>query len=128
MFDSPDNQGPNSRRSYSRLSLGIAARLETLDGREDVRLMDLSQGGAHVFRDDPEPIKAGVLTWLRFEAFGEVVWEEEGHIGLKFEKLLPLSCLVETRQRAPSVVRDESMAGELAARDWVAGKLDSSGF
>jgi predicted transcriptional regulator len=125
--DSPDSQGFPSRRAYSRLALGIAARLETLAGREDVRLVDLSQGGAHVYRDNPEPIKAGVLTWLRFEAFGEVVWEEDGHVGLKFDRLLPLTCLVETRQRAPSVVREEAMAGEIAARDWAAGKLDSSG-
>jgi hypothetical protein len=32
---------------------------------------------------------------------------------------------VETRQRAPSVVRDESMGAESAAREWVAGRFHS---
>jgi hypothetical protein len=33
--------------------------------------------------------------------------------------------LVETRQQAPTVVREEAMNAECAARDWVAGQFNS---
>jgi len=114
-----DDQAP--RRAYSRLRLGISARLETLEGRQRVRLIDLSQGGAHVVVSQTGDIRQAVLTWLNFETFGTVAWTEGPHIGLKFDRSLPLGVLVETRQRAPSVVKEEAMGAQLAARDWVAG-------
>ena len=87
-----------------------------------VRLMDLSQGGAHIVLGKPPEkpceIKEGVLTWIRFETFGVVAWEDGQDIGLEFDKPLPLAVLVETRQRAPSVVREEE---ERIAREWVQG-------
>ena len=68
--------------------------------------------------EKPGDIKEGVLTWIRFETFGIVAWEDGAHIGLEFEKPLPLAVLVETRQRAPTVVREEE---ERIAREWVQG-------
>ena len=121
MTDSPDDQDQAPRRAFLRLPLGISARLETLDGRQRVRLMDLSQGGAHVILSQAGDIRQAVLTWLHFETFGTVAWHDGQHLGLTFDKLLPLAVLVETRQRAPSVVREEAMSAELAAREWVAG-------
>jgi len=47
-----------------------------------------------------------------------VVWHEGRDIGLEFDKPLPLGVLVETRLRAPTVVRDEE---EAAAREWATG-------
>jgi hypothetical protein len=120
-MDPPERQDQAPRRAFSRLRLGITAQLETLDGRQRVRLIDLSQGGAHVILSQAGDIRQAVLTWLRFETFGTVVWREGVHIGLKFDKLLPLAVLVETRQRAPSVVREEAMGAQQAAREWVAG-------
>jgi hypothetical protein len=123
MTDVPvhDDQAP--RRAYSRLRLGISAQLQTLEGRQRVRLMDLSQGGAHVILSQPSgsDIRQAVLTWLDFETFGTVAWQDEQNLGLEFDRRLPLSVLVETRQRAPSVVREEAMVAEQAAREWVAG-------
>lgn len=117
MTESPEEvQAP--RRAFSRLQLGIAAQLETLDGRQRIRLVNLSQAGAHIVLDKPAEIHAGVLTWLRFETFGSVVWRNEEHVGLEFDKLLPPRVLVETRQLAPDIVREEE---EAAARDFVAG-------
>jgi PilZ domain-containing protein len=103
-----------------RLQLGISARFETLDGRQRVRLMDLSQGGAHLVLSENGEFREGMLTWLRFETFGTVVWHEGPRIGLEFDKLLPLGVLVETRLRAPSVVREEE---EQLAREWVGDGL-----
>ena len=113
------------RRAYSRLRLGISAQLETLEGRQRVRLIDLSQGGAHIILSQQHDIRQAVLTWIRFETFGTVAWHDGAHIGLEFDKLLPLPVLVETRHRAPSVVSDEAMGAEAAARDWVAGRFNS---
>ena len=123
MTDVPvhDDQAP--RRAYSRLRLGISAQLQTLEGRQRVRLMARSQGGAHVILSQPSSsdIRQAVLTWLDFETFGTVAWQDEQNLGLEFDRRLPLSVLVETRQRAPSVVREEAMVAEQAAREWVAG-------
>jgi len=116
-------QDQTPRRAHSRLRLGISARIETLDGKQRVRLLDLSQGGAHIVLSEPHDIRKAVLSWLRFETYGEVVWQEGQHIGLAFDRPLPLACLVETRQRAPTVVREEAMGVEQAARQWVAGTL-----
>jgi hypothetical protein len=102
------------------LALGISAQLETLDGRQRVRLIDLSQGGAHVIMSKPGQVQQAVLTWLRFETFGTVAWQDEEHIGLHFDKLLPLPVLVETRLQAPTVVRDEAYE---IAREWVTGRV-----
>jgi len=121
MPNSQVKPGSEPRRAFSRLELGIIARLDMLSGWQRVRLIDLSQGGAHLILSRPEPIGEGVLKWLRFDAYGAVAWQEREHVGMKFDGLLPLPWLVETRQRAPFVVREEAMATELAAHDWVAG-------
>ena len=120
MTDLPADQGQAHRRAFPRLQLGISAQLETLEGRQRVRLMDLSQGGARIVLSQPGDIQEGVLTWIRFETFGVVAWEDEKSVGLEFDKPLPLAVLVETRQRAPSVVREEE---ERIAREWVEGSL-----
>lgn len=125
MTDSPDDQGQAPRRAYSRLRLGISAQLETLDGRQRIRLMDLSQGGAHVIVSQQGDIRQAVLTWMHFETFATVAWHDGANLGLKFDKLLPLAVLVETRHRAPSVVSNEAMSAEQAAREWVAGTYNS---
>jgi len=104
------------RRAYLRLPLGIGAFFDTLDGRKHVRLIDLSQSGAQLILSDPEPIDRGVLSWLGFDTYAEVAWRDDEHIGLTFDRLLPLPVLVETRKRAPSVVRD-------LAQSWVSGDL-----
>lgn len=118
MTDLPVDPGQAPRRAFPRLQLGISAQLETLEGRQRVRLMDLSQGGAHIVLSQPGEIKEGMLTWIRFETFGIVVWEDGKHLGLTFDKPLPLAVLVETRKRAPSVVREEE---ERIAREFVEG-------
>ena len=121
MTEMPVDQAQVPRRAHLRLQVGISAQLETLDGRQRVRLIDLSQGGAHVLLAQEDDFDQAMLTWLRFETFGMVVWREGLDVGLEFDKLLPLGVLVETRLRAPTVVREEE---ERAAREWVAGTFN----
>jgi hypothetical protein len=122
MADTCDDSGETSRREFARLPVGIGAWLETLGGKQPVRLVDLSQGGAHVILTRPGEAGAGVLTWLDFETFGDLAWQDESAIGLTFDTLLPPACLAETRRRAPSVVREEELGTELA-KAWVSGEI-----
>ncbi len=122
MSNSGNDDALDGRRNFARLQVGIAARFDTLEGSQTVRLVDLSQGGAHIILGKPGSPAAGLLTWLDFEAFGETAWQEGDSLGLTFERLLPLSCLVATRKRAPSVVRAEAL-GEDLAQAWVSGEL-----
>jgi hypothetical protein len=116
MMADPLSDDAEPRRAYSRLNVGIDAFLDTLDGRQRVRLVDLSPAGAHVVLSKSETIKEGVLTWLRFDTFGIAVWQDEDDVGLKFDRLLPPHVLDETRQRAPAVVLEMAQA-------WVSGSL-----
>ncbi len=110
------------RRIFARLEVGFGAWLETLDGKQSVRLVNLSQGGAQLILSEPEAAGEGVLTWLDFETFGELAWQDEERVGLTFDRPLPPVCLAETRRRAPSVLQDEEMGASLA-KAWVSGEI-----
>ncbi len=125
MAKSSSQLGADSRRSFLRLRVGIGARFETLAGSQAVRLIDLSQGGAQIILSRPEEAGAGVLTWLTFESFAELAWQEESHIGLRFERVVAPACLAETRRRAPSVVREEE-SGTKLAQAWASGEISDN--
>ena len=124
MPDTPAIPPEAHRRQHARLRVGIAARLETLEGQQAVRLVDLSQSGAQVVLSQQVPFRRGVLCWLDFEAFGAVAWQDGENMGLEFEELVPMDQLFETRQRAPEVVRAQALGDYGAARDFVAGTFN----
>ena len=121
-MESESSEDQTPRRGYSRLRLGIAARLETIAGKQSVRLIDLSQTGARLILSQPGDARDAVLTWLGFEAFGSGIWREDDQVGIHFDDLVPIEQLLETRRRAPSVVREEELEARAAAREWVAGE------
>ena len=92
------------RRNHPRLRLGIPARLETLDGAREARLIDLSQTGAKIHCPGPHTIGQAVLQWLEFETFGETVWQDGELLGVRFDRPLSPAIIFTTRQMAPSVV------------------------
>jgi hypothetical protein len=94
----PDNVG---RRVAPRLRLAISARLITNFGEYPVRLDNLSATGAHISRPKDERFSRCVLKWLRFEAWGELVWLRGGYCGIRFEKPLPEVWVLETREHTP---------------------------
>ena len=102
------------RRQHARLRLGIPARLETLDGRYAVRLVDLSHGGAQIEMERELPVREGVLSWMLSETFGIAAWQDGGSVGLTFDRPLSRSCLRMTRDKAPEIFLQ-------AAREFVAG-------
>lgn len=102
------------RRRHARLRLGIPARLETLDGRQNVRLLDLSHGGAQIVMENDAKVREGVLTWMRFDTFCVPAWQEGEYVGLEFDRPLSVECLRATRDFAPEIFLE-------AARDFVSG-------
>lgn len=91
------------RRSRPRLRLGIPATLQTLHGRIEVQLLDISQSGARVRLRTSGCPRSAVLHWLTYEAYGDVVWEKGGLCGMKFDPPLPADYILQTRQLAPAV-------------------------
>ena len=110
------------RRHQPRLQLGIAAKLETLDGTTPVQLLDLSQNGARLDLNNEQPFGSAVLHWLEFEAFGDLVWQKEQFVGLRFDGPIALGWLVTTRQLAPDVVALEDLEARKTALAWVSGR------
>ena len=113
------------RRNCPRLRLGIPAKLETLNGSRNVRLLDLSQTGAKIDCPGAKKIGQAVLQWLEFEVFGETVWSDEDLLGMRFDRPLSPSIIFATRQLAPSIVAMANQAASAAAREWVAGHFRS---
>ena len=110
------------RRAFARHRLGLGAYLHTVHGRQPIRLLNLSRGGAQMILSRTDPVREGVISWLRFETYGVAIWQNGNQLGLAFDRMLSLPCLVETREQAPAVVREEALSAEAAAHDWVDGK------
>ncbi len=89
------------RRRNSRLRLGIEARFLGFDGDQSVALYDLSQTGAKVLLQNGSPVSQGILSWMGYEAFGDVVWRRGRWCGIHFEEELPDDWVFATRQATP---------------------------
>lgn len=113
------------RRNHPRLRLGIPARLETLDGAREARLIDLSQTGAKIHCPGSHTIGQAMLQWLEFETFGETIWQDGELLGVRFDRPLSPAIIFTTRQMAPSVVTNDHQAASAAARAWVEGHFRS---
>ena len=122
----PDDIAPKiedyaPRRAHARLRLGIPATFETIEGRQKVRLIDLSQGGAHLFVPGEGKVREGYLSFMHFELFAVAVWAKAGEVGLEFDTQLTYEDLLQVRESAPTVVQDEAVSAALAARAFVSG-------
>jgi hypothetical protein len=110
------------RRQRPRLRVGLTARVETLHGKFDAQLIDLSQSGARLRTLSPKLGRAVVLRWLDFEGFGDLVWEGDGVLGMKFDPPLSSEVILATRELAPSVVQDFDPTRD-AAKAWTMGHV-----
>jgi hypothetical protein len=103
------------RRRWTRLQLGMPARLIMPDGTVPVVLENMSLGGARIMLAVPDEFVVCVLRWMDYHAFADVVWREDLSVGLQFDKPLSLAMLEATRLYAegvPARVRP----GEVALR------------
>lgn len=111
------------KRRRNRLRARLSARIVTLDGTRSTVLLDLSLTGARIkARAELSAGQQAVLSWARFEAFGTLVWVENGMAGIVFDKPLEPVVLFATRDAddRESLPSD----GELdrgCAREWVDG-------
>ena len=109
------------RRGKARLRLGIPAAFITVNGRQEISLLDLSQSGARLRVDDSEPVGRGILKWMDFEAFGSVVRRNGKDIGLQFEEPIESDWVLDTKEWLPEVPRAKDELRQFA-RDWVRGR------
>ena len=111
------------RRGRNRLRARLSAKIVTLEGTCNTVLLDLSQTGAR-FRAGKGMVagQQAVLGWAGYEAFGILVWVENGFCGIAFDEPLEPDVVFATRdrdtyERLPS---DHELERR-QAREWVDG-------
>ena len=109
------------RRAHPRLNLGIEAKFISLDGPETVILQDLSATGAKIQLARDEPLSKGILVWMDYEVFGDILWRDAFLCGISFDRPISNSCLVATRAAAPGLIKDASLSTARYAKDFVSG-------
>lgn len=111
------------RRGRNRLRARLPAKVVTFDGTRNTVLLDLSQTGAR-FRASRAMLSGqqALLSWAGFEAFGILVWVEDGLCGIVFDEPLAPSVLIETRDRdACDRLPSDHELERLRASEWVMG-------
>ena len=111
------------RRGRNRLRARLPAKVVTFDGTRNTVLLDLSQTGAR-FRASEAMLSGqqALLSWAGFEAFGILVWVEDGLCGIVFDEPLAPSVLIETRDRdACDRLPSDHELERLRASEWVMG-------
>lgn len=111
-----------ARRNHSRLRLGIDANVLGFDGPQSVLLHDLSSTGAKILLERDETFSQGILGWLEFEAFGEIVWRRGRWCGMQFAKPVTDECLLKTREASPTLKAEAEEELRQHAKDFVTGK------
>lgn len=109
------------RRHHARLRLGIEADILGFDGPQKIILYDLSETGAKILLEQAYPISKGILTWLDYESFGDIVWRKGRWCGIHFDTPIDEQWLIRTRAASPAV---EQLAKEKLlkeAEEFVAG-------
>lgn len=112
------------RRSATRHPLDIAGRFVSGPVNVRVQLEDISASGAAFRLMHPRLLRSGLLGWLGFETFGEIVWQREARCGLRFADRLPVNALRETLEFADEVTRDEDGRLKRLASAWAFGPGD----
>ena len=120
------------RRTNQRARLQLAAMLEGTTRAYRVLLRNLSATGAMLEGEElPPPGRMVALKRPDLDAFGTVVWTENGRCGLHFDERLDLEQVISLARAAPERPEAEPMrfyqrpgtAGErLSAEEWAAAK------
>jgi hypothetical protein len=121
-----DHEANETKRDFLRLPLGVLGFIETLNGRQRVEIVDLSQGGAYVVLMDAAKasryeVRDCVLRWMNYEAFGEVKRRDGVHFGIAFDEPLRPGVIKDTRKHASLNIRNDFYELKDAARLWARG-------
>jgi hypothetical protein len=122
-MDHPPAGQAAGRRGRNRLRARLAAKIVTLDGTRNTILLDLSQTGARLNASPGMiPGQKAVLTWIGFEAFGSIVWVDNGRCGMVFDEPLSHGVVLATRDvDARDHLPSDHELERWRAREWVAG-------
>lgn len=118
--DDPELRG---RRTEPRALIGLRTSTETLSGRCDPTLMNLSCAGAGLEGQGlPGVGKDVLLTCGTIEVFGTVLWSADGRCGVCFDEPISRHVLAELRRTAAMAANSRVTEDEIqAAADWVNG-------
>jgi hypothetical protein len=109
------------RRGRARLRVGVTAAIHTVNGRQRITLLNLSESGALLQLKDGEPFDRGVLRWIDYEAFGTVVWRDGQRIALQFDEPIESAWLLDTKARLPALARGSDEFRQFAS-EWAKGE------
>lgn len=108
------------RRGRARLRVGVSAAIATMNGRQGITLLNLSESGALLRVKDSAPFDRGVLKWVNYEAFGVVAWRKGSDVGLRFDEPIDRAWLLDTRERLPALSKGHDEFRQFAS-DWATG-------
>jgi len=97
LYPAEDTSAYIDRRESARFRIRMPAQLRMPSGTKHGTLADISEGGAKLVMDHPPAQGASVLlVWGSHEEFCKVMWVAEDSCGLRFERPIPRSVVVET--------------------------------
>jgi hypothetical protein len=114
---------PGGCRRAARDTAMVRAAMMTVTDTIGVDLIDVSKSGAKLRGHNlPAPGEDVLVLLGRLEAFGSVVWRDDGHCGVRFDVALSERALstVESEQ-GPSSLVGLGREALLAASDWQNG-------
>jgi hypothetical protein len=112
------------RRESQRHRLDIAARIVSSSASLRVQLEDISLTGACVRLMVPQKIADGRLSWLNFNCFARVVWNDGLRCGLVFDEEINGEWLKQTVDFGRLANKDKGDRFVKLASAWVHGPGD----
>ena len=123
-YPSAQDPGSPGRRRAPRERIELPAYAQTTTEKRDVRLLNLSVTGAMLEGSSLPPAGQDVvMTCGGTDAFGVVIWSNNGRCGINFDRPIDPAA-VERHRRAGEFSASSGISPEeaQAARDWVQGR------
>lgn len=112
------------RRAAPRVRIALPAYAQTVSGRKDVRLLDLSRTGAML--EGPSLPVTGqdvVIKCGGTDAFGVVVWARPERCGIRFDEPIPQEDVERQRLSGEFSARSGITPDQMqAAKAWATGQ------
>jgi len=105
-FRGDDGVLHDERRATVRTRVDCSALLRTTSGDRSGQLVDISEGGARLYLDNPPQAgTSGLLQWKSFESFCSVAWARSDACGLAFETPIPYAMVLDTIGRTDETAK-----------------------
>ncbi len=115
------------RRTAARFTVDIPAKWRTVGGDRDCTLANISVGGAklNLATRPPEGV-AGYVIFRAYELYCKVIWSDETHCGVEFERALTERALVAIAGEQARKLGPVAQAGKIQMGRKRSGRLVSS--